>query len=221
MEFFKYFTPISYWVLILLWSFIFIFYLRRIFIKKLESKFFLTLLIILSIDAFRTLFESIYFGAWYTSLVGFIPRPIHDFLVRPENVFIPKIFNVIAAGLIIFIVLRRWLPAEEAEKQKQLNHVRSLEYEIFERNKAEDEKEKLITELQQALDDVKTLKGIVPICSFCKKIRDDEGYWDQVEVYVQKHSEADFSHGVCPDCMKIHYPKQFDKIQKKKIEQND
>jgi hypothetical protein len=63
-----------------------------------------------------------------------------------------------------------------------------------------------VAHLEKALGEVKTLKGIVPICSFCKKIRNDKGYWDQVEVYVTEHSEADFSHGVCPDCLTKHYP---------------
>lgn len=62
-----------------------------------------------------------------------------------------------------------------------------------------------ITELEQTLGEVKTLKGIVPICSFCKKIRDDAGYWNQVENYISEHTDADFSHGICPDCMKKHY----------------
>jgi hypothetical protein len=65
--------------------------------------------------------------------------------------------------------------------------------------------------LERALREVKTLRGIVPICSFCKKIRNDKGYWDQVEVYVKEHTEADFSHGICPACMKQHYPDLVDK----------
>ncbi len=60
--------------------------------------------------------------------------------------------------------------------------------------------------LRQLLSEVKALKGILPICSFCKKIRDDKGYWEQVEVYVTRHSNADFSHGVCPECLDKHYP---------------
>jgi DNA-binding response OmpR family regulator len=63
-----------------------------------------------------------------------------------------------------------------------------------------------IEELRQALDQIKTLRGIVPICASCKKIRDDQGYWSQVEVYVRDHTEAQFSHGICPDCMTILYP---------------
>ena len=68
------------------------------------------------------------------------------------------------------------------------------------------EREELIAELQDALDEIKTLSGLLPICSSCKKIRDDEGYWTQVEVYIEKHSGAQFSHGICPDCIKKLYP---------------
>lgn len=60
--------------------------------------------------------------------------------------------------------------------------------------------------LQKAKDEIKTLRGIIPICSFCKKIRDDRGYWNQIEAYIQDHSEASFSHGLCKDCAKRHYP---------------
>lgn len=63
-----------------------------------------------------------------------------------------------------------------------------------------------IQELQDALTQIKTLRGIVPICANCKKIRDDKGYWNQVEAYVSAHSEALFSHGVCPECMAKLYP---------------
>ncbi len=67
-------------------------------------------------------------------------------------------------------------------------------------------------ELQEALDTVKTLKGLVPICANCKKIRNDDGYWEQVESYVMNHTDAEFSHGICPDCMKKLYPEYYDKI---------
>ncbi|MCB9075976.1 MAG: response regulator [Anaerolineaceae bacterium] len=62
------------------------------------------------------------------------------------------------------------------------------------------------TELQAALDQIKTLKGLLPICAQCKKIRDDEGYWHEVEVYIREHSNADFSHGICPSCLRTLYP---------------
>ncbi len=77
------------------------------------------------------------------------------------------------------------------------------------RKQLETEREDLIRSLQEALDSVKTLNGLLPICANCKKIRDDDGYWQQVEVYIHKHTEADFSHGLCPDCIKTLYP-EFD-----------
>ena len=70
-----------------------------------------------------------------------------------------------------------------------------------------------IQELRQSLEHIKTLQGILPICSFCKKIRDDQGYWDQVEAYVGKRSDVQFSHGICPECMKRHYPRFAAKLQ--------
>ncbi len=63
-----------------------------------------------------------------------------------------------------------------------------------------------IEELRQAMDQIKTLRGIVPICANCKNIRDDSGFWSQVEAYVSRHSEAQFSHSICPECMKQLYP---------------
>ena len=63
-----------------------------------------------------------------------------------------------------------------------------------------------VQELQNALNDVRTLRGIIPICASCKNIRDDRGYWNKVEAYIRDHSEAEFSHGICPECMKKLYP---------------
>jgi PAS domain S-box-containing protein len=81
-----------------------------------------------------------------------------------------------------------------------------------ERNRAQKEREKLIKELQEALKEIKTLRGILPICSFCKKIRNDKGYWEQVDVYIHKHLQADISHGICPECLKKHYPEEYASI---------
>ena len=69
-----------------------------------------------------------------------------------------------------------------------------------ERKRVEEAREKLVGELQKALSEVKTLRGIFPICASCKKIRDDKGYWTQIEVYIRDRSEAQFSHGICPEC---------------------
>jgi PAS domain S-box-containing protein len=78
---------------------------------------------------------------------------------------------------------------------------------ISERKRSEVERENLIKELETALSEVKTLSGLLPICASCKKIRDDKGYWNQMESYIHKHSEAQFSHGLCPDCFKVEMEK--------------
>ncbi len=84
--------------------------------------------------------------------------------------------------------------------------VRHLGLRVKERREAAEARERLIGELQKALNNVRTLRGLVPICASCKKIRDDQGYWQQVEVYVRDHSEAEFSHSICPECTRKLYP---------------
>jgi len=79
--------------------------------------------------------------------------------------------------------------------------------------KHEDEQEDLIQQLRKALSEVKTLRGFLPICSSCKKIRDDKGYWNQIELYIRDRSEAEFSHSICPDCADKYYP-EFDLFDK-------
>jgi len=86
------------------------------------------------------------------------------------------------------------------------NYTKRLKVEISERKKIEKEKTKLIENLKQALNRVKTLSGLLPICMHCKKIRDDKGKWNQFESYIYKHSEADFSHSICPECANEQYP---------------
>ncbi|WP_155317081.1 hypothetical protein [Desulfosarcina alkanivorans] len=66
--------------------------------------------------------------------------------------------------------------------------------------------------LRKALDEIKTLRGIIPICSHCNQIRDDEGIWKRIEEYVGAHSEARFSHGICPDCIRKYYPAEYASI---------
>lgn len=84
----------------------------------------------------------------------------------------------------------------------------------------ESEQHRLVHELQEALAKVKQLSGLLPICSFCKKIRDDQGYWSQVETYVAEKSEARFSHGLCPDCAGQLYPDIAEDVQKDMEQQN-
>jgi hypothetical protein len=75
----------------------------------------------------------------------------------------------------------------------------------------EAEREKLIEELKEAVSRIKVLSGLIPICSNCKKIRDDSGYWNQLEEYISEHSDTVFSHGLCPECARELYPEVFDR----------
>ncbi len=77
---------------------------------------------------------------------------------------------------------------------------------LEQRDAADRQREALIDELQAALANIKTLKGLLPICAICKNIRDDKGYWNKLENYIHSHTGADFSHGICPDCIRKHYP---------------
>ena len=114
--------------------------------------------------------------------------------------------DVEVRGFVVELAEKRYIGAiirnisARKRTEKELDSYRkNLEKMVEERTK----------KLKKALDEVRTLKGIFPICSFCKKIRDDKGFWKQVEVYIKDHSEADFSHSVCPECMQKHYPGFF------------
>jgi len=88
----------------------------------------------------------------------------------------------------------------------QLMGASSIAYDITERKKIEAERNKMIEQLNETLSKVKTLSGLLPICSSCKKIRDDKGYWQKLETFVHEHSNAEFSHSICPECMEKLYP---------------
>ena len=103
---------------------------------------------------------------------------------------------------------------EELVKERTTNleiKNEQLMTEIAQRKEAEGAREQLILELQDALLKIRTLSGLLPICSSCKKIRNDRGYWEQIEVFIRDHSEADFSHSICPECTKKLYPALNDK----------
>lgn len=117
---------------------------------------------------------------------------------RPINQLNPQIREFRARVITLFgfilllMALISWILALAVEKRK----------------KATVDREKLIEELQEAVDNIKTLSGLVPICASCKKIRDDQGYWNQIESYIEKHSDAQFSHGICQECAEELYGDQ-------------
>jgi K+-sensing histidine kinase KdpD len=108
----------------------------------------------------------------------FLP-PRHSFLISdPLNQFNAFLYFVVCFGVLFLSArMRRALAREQAARAA----------------------------LQKALDEVKTLSGLFPICAFCKKIRDDKGYWNQIELYIRDHSSANFTHSICPECAKDNY----------------
>jgi PAS domain S-box-containing protein len=99
-----------------------------------------------------------------------------------------------------------WSSTAIIREKAEIEFIITTGIDITALKQAEEKHEQLITELQEALAKVKTLKGLVPICASCKKIRDDKGYWRMVEDYIREHSDAEFSHGLCPPCAQKLYP---------------
>jgi len=128
------------------------------------------------------------------------------FQLRYE-LFVFVIFGLLLTWLSLFggFVSRLRHNLRERNREIQQAHA-TLVTEMEERKRAQEEKDAVIVELQNALAQVKTLSGLIPICASCKKIRDDQGFWKQIESYVHDHSDAEFSHGICPDCAAELYP---------------
>jgi len=103
----------------------------------------------------------------------------------------------------------QWTNRAFFDRQGRIIECQGVGRDVTERKRAEEERERLLAELQEALGQVRKLSGLLPICSSCKKIRDDKGYWRQIEAYIQDHSEAEFSHSICPECAKKLYPDYY------------
>lgn len=113
-----------------------------------------------------------------------------------------KIKQAFDAGAIDYINK----PIKKLELLARVRSILRLKEEMDRRKNRELELEKTVEQLRKAISELKILSGLLPICSYCKKIRDDQGYWQQVEAYIAGHSEAGFSHSICPECLKEHYP---------------
>ncbi len=98
-----------------------------------------------------------------------------------------------------------WTSVVKDESGRAIANV-GVARDITDRRIAEQERDSLINELKTSLENVRTLGGLVPICSHCKKIRDDKGYWNQLEKYIVEHTDAKLTHGLCPDCAKLYFP---------------
>ncbi len=149
--------------------------------------------------------------ALLASITGLLWLP---WSVKPVYPY-PEAFKIrlVSMYLVLIIVTsgfefsrRRYRAAMLREKEKLERETLLLNQEVQERLRTEREKEILIGELQDTLAQVRTLKGLVPICAHCHRIRDDQGFWNQLETYLREHSDAQFSHGICPACVAAHYP---------------
>jgi len=138
------------------------------------------------------------------SLEYFQGRPGYRF---QYELFLFVIFGIVLTWFAFFggfvSNIRRRLRLQKEEIQKVNEEIK---IEVEERKRAQVEKDRLIIELKEALSKVKQLSGLLPICSHCKKVRDDNGYWNQIEAYIRDRSEAEFSHGICQECAKKYYP---------------
>lgn len=182
---------------------------------------------------FSQLLESIYDGCLITDLngtildanprvLGFLRQALQDvqglsvphLISGSDETLLPSIREALDSDRFVLFQAyctrsdKSLFPAEisvnvlDGEERRLCFFVRD----ISERKRAEAEREKLIRELQQAISEVKTLSGLLPICAACKRVRDDGGYWNQIETYIRSHSGVQFSHGLCPECIVKLYP---------------
>jgi uncharacterized membrane protein len=103
---------------------------------------------------------------------------------------------------VFYGVFAEMVRKERRQKAGLLDHITTLK-------QAEEERERLIRQLQEALANIKTLRGLLPICYSCKQVRDDKGYWNQIDTYVREHTEAEFTHGICPACAQKLFPELY------------
>lgn len=169
---YTYVIPVVYLLLILLWAFMLVFYLKKIFVDNKSDRLLKILLVIVAIDAFRTLFESAYFGLWFSSLANILSIDVYNFLSLPKNVLFPKALNLLSSVLILYILIRKWVPLDTSRVENIDNHV-----------------EKQTAELQQTIDRLKITKEALT--------QSEERYKSRFEffpfpIFVWKRIDNDF-----------------------------
>lgn len=142
-------------------------------------------------------------GIAFLMLAGMTAYEVIKQIISPnitvwQSHVVTIVFGTVCATVASFFIIRRtiWLNSALAKKN-------------IESQRLQEELEDTIEHLKTTLSTVKTLTGLLPICASCKKIRDDKGCWNQIELYIQEHSEANFSHGICPECAKKLYPELY------------
>lgn len=135
--------------------------------------------------------------------------------VQSEIALVTRELTYISVAILVIIILLLLYIIQGGVKEMRRRQIAEAELKKH-HDQLDDLVKERTAELQNALSKVKTLSGFLPICASCKKIRDDRGYWNQIESYVSQHSEAEFSHSICPDCVKDLYPglDKSDKIKR-------
>jgi hypothetical protein len=166
--------------------------------------------------AFLTLLGVMWLDVILFNTGAFLGAP--DYFRIMEGTFVSRSIISLFAAPVLFLYLNRQkkimgINFENRPVMAILQEVAEIRAELdlaqqeIEHHKAiERQKETLIRDLEKSLLEIKTLRGLIPICANCKKIRDDDGYWQQLEKYVQDHSDAHFTHGICPECAAKLYP---------------
>lgn len=144
-----------------------------------------------------------------------IPEVLPEKLAKKTEAFIERAFETKKPQIFEYRILVNKKPRfhEARIVVSWEDEVLAIVRDITGRKNAEEEKERLIKELQHALGQVRELSGLLPICSSCKSIRDDKGYWTRLEAYLCEHSKAEFSHGICPECAKKLYPELYARLE--------
>ncbi len=163
-------------------------------------------------------------GVWVDCIRQRQPVIHNDYGALPHRKGLPEGHAPVRRELVVPIMRDQKIVAvlgignkEQDYTEKDIEFVAyfaDVAWEITRRKQAEEMLAEKRIRLQKALDEVRTLQGIIPICSNCKQIRDDKGYWSQVERYISDHTDAEFTHGICPECVKKLYPSYAEKNHK-------
>lgn len=143
------------------------------------------------------------------STLAFAGTP--PFLAIMKATFVTRLVVTILAFPMLYIYIdhqrkRKDVRIENRPVLSILKQIAEIEEELTEAQAEIERRIQAEAALQKALSEVKTLRGFIPICADCKSIRNDDGFWERIETYLRNHSEAEFSHGMCPDCQKKYYP---------------
>ena len=162
-------------------------------------------------DGYLTIIENGFFPdeKFYFSL---IPNYSMEEIIK-DTIFWMMMVQIILIFVLILFIFPIWVRFYTRQLQKIIDE------QTMKLTNSNEEQSKLIKHLQEALASIRTLEGLIPICASCKKVRNDNGYWEQVEEYIHVHTTANFSHGICPECIKKLYPGLAEKREKHQKEQ--